>query len=50
MEKEKDPVNTFMIMEHGQLQRESIITDGVEELKFYNKDGEKIPMPEGGGC
>ena len=33
--------------DHGQLQRESIITDGVEELKFYNKDGKEIPTPEG---
>jgi antitoxin component YwqK of YwqJK toxin-antitoxin module len=28
--------------ENGQLQRESIIIDGVEELKFYDKDGKKL--------
>ena len=32
---------------NGQLSRKSIITDGVEELKFQNKDGEEIPMSEG---
>ena len=33
--------------DNGKLQRESIIKDGVEELKFYNKDGKEIPTPEG---
>jgi uncharacterized protein len=34
--------------ENGKLQSESIITDGVEELKFYDKDGNLLP--EGEGC
>ena len=29
--------------DNGQLQRESIIKDGVEELKFYDKDGNLLP-------
>ena len=33
--------------DNGKLQRESIIKNGVEELKFYNKDGKEIPTPEG---
>ena len=36
--------------DNGQLQRESIIIDGVEKLKFYDKDGKEITMTEGGGC
>ena len=34
--------------DNGQLQRESIIKGGVEELKFYDKDGNLTPM--GDGC
>jgi uncharacterized protein len=34
--------------DNGQLQRESIIKDGVEELKFYDKEGNLLP--KGGGC
>ena len=34
--------------DNGQLQRESIIKDGVEELKFYDKEGNLTPM--GDGC
>ena len=34
--------------DNGQLQRESIIKDGVEELKFYDKEGNLLP--EGEGC
>ena len=34
--------------DNGQLQRESIIKDGVEELKFYDKQGNLTPM--GNGC
>ena len=34
--------------ENGQLKSESIIKDGVEELKFYDKEGNLIP--EGDGC
>ena len=32
--------------ENGQLQRESIIKDGVEELKFYDKEGNLLPEGE----
>ena len=32
---------------NGQLQRESIIKDGVEDLKFYDKEGNLLPE---GGC
>ena len=31
----------------GKLSRESIIIDGVEKMKFYDKDGNEIYMPEG---
>jgi len=34
--------------DNSQLQRESIIKDGVEELKFYDKEGNLLP--EGEGC
>ena len=34
--------------DNGQIQSESIIKDGVEELKFYDKEGNLIP--EGEGC
>ena len=34
--------------DNGQLESESIIKDGVEELKFYDKQGNLIPM--GDGC
>ena len=34
--------------DNGHLQRESIIKDGVEELKFYDKDGNLLP--KGKGC
>ena len=34
--------------DNGQLQREQIITDGVEELTFYDEDGKLLPME--GGC
>jgi len=34
--------------ENGQIQSESIIKDGVEELKFYDKEGNLLP--EGEGC
>ena len=34
--------------DNGQLQSESIIKDGVEELKFYDKQGNLTPM--GNGC
>ena len=33
---------------NGQIERESIIKDGVEELKFYDKEGNLLP--EGEGC
>jgi len=33
--------------DNGQLQRESIIKDGGEELKFYDRDGEILPMEDG---
>ena len=33
--------------DNGQLQKESIIKDGVEELKFYDRDGELLPMEDG---
>ena len=33
--------------DNGQLERESIIKDGVEELKFYDKNGNLTPMGEG---
>ncbi len=34
--------------DNGQIQSESIIKGGVEELKFYDKDGNLTPM--GDGC
>jgi len=34
--------------DNGQLQSESIIKDGVEELKFYDKEGNLLP--KGDGC
>jgi len=34
--------------DNGQIQSESIITDGVEELKFYDKQGNLTS--NGGGC
>ena len=34
--------------DNGQIQSESIIKDGVEELKFYDKEGNLLP--EGEGC
>ncbi len=34
--------------DNGQLKSESIIKDGVEELKFYDKEGNLLP--EGDGC
>ena len=33
--------------DNGKLQRESIIKDGVEDLKFYDKEGNLLPE---GGC
>ena len=36
--------------ENGQLTRESIIKDGVEEMKFYDKDGKEISMSMEDGC
>ena len=33
--------------DNGQLESESIIKDGVEELKFYDKEGNLLP---GEGC
>jgi len=33
--------------ENGKLSRESIITDGVEKIKFYDKNGKEISMSEG---
>ena len=33
--------------DNGQLQRESIIKDGVEKLKFYDKEGNLLPKEEG---
>ena len=36
--------------DNGQLQRESIIIDGVEKIKFYDKNGKEITMIERGGC
>ena len=33
---------------NGQLESESIIKDGVEELRFYDKDGRLLPAEEGG--
>ena len=33
--------------DNGQIQSESIIKDGVEELKFYDKEGNLLPMGEG---
>ena len=32
---------------NGQIQNESIIKDGVEEMKFYDKEGNLIPKGEG---
>jgi len=34
--------------DNGKLQRESIITDGVGKMKYYDKNGKEIPMSEGG--
>jgi len=34
--------------DNGQLQRETIIIDGVEEMKFYKREGEQQSMK--GGC
>jgi len=34
--------------DNGQIQSESLIKDGVEELKFYDKEGNLLP--EGEGC
>jgi len=34
--------------DNGQLQRESIIKEGIEELKFYDKEGNLLP--KGDGC
>ena len=36
--------------ENGQLRSESIIKDGVEEMKFYDKEGNLLPKGEGAGC
>ena len=33
--------------DNGQLQRESIIKDGIEELKFYDRDGKLLLMEDG---
>ena len=33
--------------DNGQLKRESVIIDGVEELKFYDKEGNLLPKGEG---
>jgi len=33
--------------DNGKLRRESIIKDGIEELKFYDRDGKLLPMGEG---
>ena len=33
--------------DNGQLQTESIIKDGIEELKFYDRDGKLLPMEDG---
>jgi len=33
--------------DNGQIQNESIIKDGVEEMKFYDKEGHLIPKGEG---
>ena len=33
--------------DNGQLESESIIIDGVEELKFYDKEGNLLPKVEG---
>ena len=33
--------------DNGQLQTEQIITDGIEELKFYDRDGKLLPMEDG---
>ena len=33
--------------DNGQLERKSIIKDGIEELKFYDKDGNLLPIE---GC
>jgi len=33
--------------DNGQLQREHIIKDGVETLKFYDRDGKILPMEDG---
>ena len=33
--------------DNGQLQRESIIKNGVEKLKFYDRDGKLLPMENG---
>ena len=34
--------------DNGKSQRESIITDGVGKMKYYDKNGKEIPMSEGG--
>ena len=36
--------------DNGQIQSESISKDGVEELKFYDKEGNLLPKGERGGC
>jgi len=33
--------------DNGQLESESIIIDGIEELKFYDKEGNLLPKVEG---
>jgi antitoxin component YwqK of YwqJK toxin-antitoxin module len=33
--------------DNGQIQNESIIKDGVEEIKFYDKEGNLLPKGEG---
>ena len=33
--------------DNGKLRCESIIKDGIEELKFYDRDGKLLPMGEG---
>ncbi len=33
--------------DNGQLETESIIKDGVEELKFYDRDGKLLPTQDG---
>ena len=43
----KDGVQKYYY-ENGKIESESIIKNGVEELKFYDKDGNLLP--EGEGC